>query len=204
MKKILLILVVFNCNAQDTLVFKKPDLFRRNYIEIGYGKPQNQLSNKYEKTINIGYWVRNKVNLDQYIDLGLEFDFLEKARTTNYIYNNENIELLPNDLGLHFGVKYSRIFYLSPKNNNFSIETNSGIGWSALYYKKSEEIKKKDYDFNPNINTIHLAQTFKISYKYLGIYLQYRYTPYSLFNEQIEKEFGNSTINIGLSQGFNF
>jgi hypothetical protein len=203
MKKLLLILFAFTCKAQDTLVFTKPDLFKRNYLEIGFGKPQNDLSNKYESSLNIGYWVRNKINRDQFIDLGLELNFLSKSRKINYLYQDENIEVLPNDIGLHLGARYSKIIYFSSNNHNFFAETNSGIGWSALFYKKSEEIKKKEYDFNSNINTIHLSQTIKLNYKSLGFYIQYKHTPYSLFNRNIENDFGNSTLNVGLVKGFN-
>jgi hypothetical protein len=203
MKNLLLLLVVFNCKAQDTLVFIKPDLFKRNYIEIGYGKPQGELQNKYEGSFNVGYWVRNKVNRNQFIDIGLELDFLSNSRSIAYNYQNESLNLLPNKIGMQIGVRYSKIVYLNAHNHNFYAETNSGLGWGAIFYKKTEEIKNREIDFDSNINTIYLEQTIKFHYKSLGFYVQYKYIPYSLFNRKIENNFGNTSLNIGLTKGFN-
>lgn len=200
---LLCLFFVKHCKAQDTIYFKKPDLFKRNYIEIGIGNPAGTLANKYNYSTNIGYYVRNKINHDQFIDFGLELNFLVGADSINYKFKKEIVMLQSNNIGLHLDMRYSRIIYFSKNHATFNIESNTGVGWSAFFYKISKTLNKGTYDFNSNINTIHCSQTLKLNYKSLGIYLQLKYFPTSLFNKNIDDDFGQVAYSFGLVKGFN-
>ena len=63
-----LFFLVFICgsvSAQDTIVFPKIDVFKRNIIEISYGIPLGNLANKYESSITSAFYVRTKIAKQQ-------------------------------------------------------------------------------------------------------------------------------------------
>ena len=63
---LLLVLFAFQVNAQDTIFFPKIDLYKRNIVELSYGIPLGQLSNKYENSINTGVYFRTKIAKKHY------------------------------------------------------------------------------------------------------------------------------------------
>ena len=54
-KMLFLVLIAFEMNAQDTIVFPKIDLYKRNIIEVSYGIPLGALADKYESSINTAF-----------------------------------------------------------------------------------------------------------------------------------------------------
>ena len=59
-KVLILVLFAFQMNAQDTITFPKIDLYKRNIVEITYGKPLGQLADKYESSINSAFYMRTE------------------------------------------------------------------------------------------------------------------------------------------------
>ena len=90
-KVLFFVLVVFQVNAQDTIVFPKIDLFKRNIIEVSYGIPLGQLSNKYENSINTGLYFRTKIAKRQFIDFGIELSGIIKGSDVEYNVDGEKV-----------------------------------------------------------------------------------------------------------------
>jgi len=202
-KVIFLVLIAFNMNAQDTIVFPKIDLYKRNILEVSYGIPLGALADKYESSINTGFYMRTKIAKRQFIDFGAELSGIVKGKSIPYKVNNENIMLEGSKSSFLLGFRYTRFLYQSP-NENFQIESNSGIGWKYLHYTKPEGENFDEMDLKPTLHTIAFTQGVKIMVYGFGIHCNYQYSPYDLFNSKAGKNFGASSINIGLSGSWNF
>jgi len=203
MKKIVLLILLVSLPmfSQDTIQFPKVDDFRRMYLEVGFSKPLGELSDKYDKSLNAGIWFRNKIKKNQFIDVGLAIDFLVKPRNVTYNHADSTVVFESSKDALKFGLRYSRIFPIVHGKTAFNIESNSGLGWSALYYRVpdaySNELHDK-LDKKTNLHTIFLSQTVKLNIYDFGIYCGYYYTPHTLFTKNYESHFGSQSIAMGV------
>ena len=202
-KVLFLVLIAFKMNAQDTIVFPKIDLYKRNIVEVSYGIPLGQLANKYQNSINTAYYMRTKIARHQFIDFGAELSGIMNGSPIEYEVNGERIMLDGSKSAFLLGLRYTRFLYRS-KNEKFHIETNTGLGWKYLHYKKPEEEMYDEIDLKPSLNTIAVTQGLKIMFHGLGLHCNYQYAPYGLFNSKAERNFGGSSINVGVSGSWNF
>jgi len=203
MNKVLLILIVFKLNAQDTIVFPKIDLYKRNIIELSVGLPLGQLSDKYESSINTAFYTRTKIAKHQFIDFGAELHGIVSGRAISYKVTNENVVLNGSKSAFLLGFRYTRFLFRS-KSTNFHIESNSGIGWKYLHYRKPETEAFDSIDLKPSLHTIAFSQGLKVMFYGFGLHCNYQYSPYTLFNSKAEANFGASSVNFGLSGSWNF
>ena len=202
-KVILLVLIAFRMNAQDTIVFPKVDVYKRNILEVSYGMPLGDLADKYEGSINTAFYMRTKIAKRQFIDFGAELSGIIKGRSVAYTVKDEVIPLKGSQTSFLLGFRYTRFWYQSP-DENFHIETNSGIGWKYLHYSKPEGEPYDEMDFSPTLNTIGLSQGLKIMWYEFGVHCSYQYAPYGLFDSRAERNFGASSLAIGVSGSWNF
>ena len=202
-KFLFFVLFALQINAQDTIVFPKIDMYKRNIIEVSYGFPLGQLSNKYEKSINTGLYFRTKIARYQFIDFGAELSGIIKGNSVEYDFNGEKLILDGSKSSFLLGLRYSRFLYRS-QNDAFHIETNTGIGWKYLHFTKPEDERFQEEDIRPQLNTIVLSQGVKIMFYGFGLHCNYHFAPYGLFDSRAERNFGASSINFGLSGSWNF
>lgn len=202
-KVIFFILSTFQLQAQDTIVFPKVDIFKRNMLEVSYGKPLGDLANKYESSITTAFYMRTKIAKKQFIDFGLELSGIVKGSSVDYTVENETIKLDGSKSAFFLGFRYTR-FLLQAKNENFHIESNTGLGWKYLHYTKPDDEIYEDLDIKPTLNTIGVSQGFKIVVYGFGLHCSYQYSPYDLFNTKIEDNFGGSSFQYGISGSWNF
>lgn len=189
--------------AQDTIVFPKIDIFKRNIIEVSYGKPIADLADKYESSVTTAYYMRTKIAKRQFIDFGAELSGIVKGNNVDYKVGDENIQLDGSKSAFFLGFRYTR-FLVQSKNENFHIESNSGIGWKYLHYSKPDVEIYDDLELKPTLNTIGFSQGIKFVFYGFGLHCNYQYAPYDLFNTKVKKNFGGSSINFGLSGSWNF
>lgn len=202
-KLLFFVLIAFQLQAQDTIVFPKIDVFKRNILEVSYGKPLGDLSGKYKSSITTAFYMRTKIAKRQFIDFGVELSGIINGKSVDYKVGNENIQLDGSKSAFFLGFRYTR-FLIQSKNENFHIESNTGIGWKYLYYSKPEDEIYEDLDLKPTLNTIGFSQGIKLVFYGFGLHCNYQYAPYDLFNSKIERNFGGSSINFGLSGCWNF
>ncbi|WP_445716965.1 hypothetical protein [Flavobacterium sp.] len=198
-----LVLFALQINAQDTIVFPKIDVFKRNILEVSYGKPLGDLANKYESSITTAFYMRTKIAKKHFIDFGAELSGIVKGNSVDYKVGNENIQLDGSKSAFLLGFRYTR-FLIQPKDENFHVETNSGMGWKYLHYAKPEDEIYDELDIKPTLNTIAVSQGIKIVLYGFGLHCNYQYSPYTLFNSKVERNFGASSINFGISGSWNF
>lgn len=201
--KLFFILLVFKLQAQDTIVFPKVDVFKRNILEVSFGKPLGNLENKYESSITTAFFMRTKIAKRQFVDFGLELSAIAKGKDIPYDFENQKIELDGSKSALFLGFRYTR-FLVQSRNENFHIESNTGLGWKYLHYSKPKDEIYSEIDLNPTLHTIGFSQGFKIVYHGFGILCSYQYAPYDLFTSKVEKNFGGSSIHYGVSGSWNF
>ncbi len=200
-KLLFFVLMAFQMNAQDTIVFPKIDLYKRNILDVSYGIPLGNLSDKYQSSINTAFYMRTKVAKRQFIDFGAELSGIISGKKVAYRFNNEILNLEGSKTSFLLGFRYSR-FIVQSKNENFHIETNSGLGWKYLHYTKPEGDSYKG--LKPTLNTFAVTQGLKIIYHGFGVHCSYHYSPYDLFNSKVENNFGSSSVNFGISGSWNF
>jgi len=198
-----LVLIAFQMNAQDTIVFPKIDLYQRNIVEVSYGMPLGELANKYESAINTGFYMRTKISKRQFIDFGAELSGIVNGRNVVYEFNKEQIVLDGSKSAFLLGFRYTRFLYQSP-NENFHVESNTGIGWKYLHYSKPEDEIYDEIDLKPSLHTIAFSQGVKVMFYGFGVFCNYHYAPYGLFNSKSERNFGAASINVGVSGSWNF
>lgn len=204
MNKILFfVLIALKVNAQDTIIFPKIDLYKRNMVEVSFGKPLGKLSSKYESSINTAFYMRTKIAKQQFVDFGAELSGIINGKEIDYKVNNERVSLDGSKSSFLLGLRYTRFLYRT-KNENFHVEINSGLGWKYLHYSKPEIEEFSNVDLKPSLNTICLSQGLKIMVYGFGLHCNYQYSPYSLFNSNVEKNFGSSSLGFGLSGSWNF
>jgi hypothetical protein len=202
-KLFLLVLIAFKMNAQDTIVYPKIDLYKRNIIEVSHGIPLGNLANKYESSNTTAFYLRTKIAKHQFIDFGLELSGIAKGKEVKYEVNDEKVVLDGSKSSFLLGLRYTRFLYQS-KNDDFQIESNSGLGWKYLYYSKPEDEIYAEMDFKPVLNTIAISEGVKIMFHGFGIHCNYHFSPYALFDSKVERNFGASSINFGVSGSWNF
>ncbi len=202
-KVLFFVLIAFKINAQDTIVFPKIDLYKRNIVEVSYGIPLGSLADKYQSSINTAYYMRTKIGKHQFIDFGAELSGIINGSAIEFEVNGERIMLDGSKSAFLLGLRYTRFLFRS-KNEKFHVETNSGIGWKYLHYKKPDEEMYDELDLKPSLNTIAVTQGVKIMLHGFGLHCNYHYSPYGLFNSKAERNFGASSINIGFSGSWNF
>ncbi len=199
----LIVLIAFQMNAQDTIVYPKIDLYKRNIVEVSYGIPLGQLANKYESSITTAFYMRTKIAKRQFIDFGAELSGIIKGRVVEYEFNDGKILVDGSKSAFLLGLRYTRFLYQS-KNENVQIESNSGIGWKYLHYTKPDDGSFDEIDLKPTLNTIALSQGIKVMVHGFGVHCNYQYAPYGLFNSKSEENFGASSLNFGVSGSWSF
>ena len=147
--------------------------------------------------------MRTKIAKRQFIDFGVELSGIVNGKSVDYKVENENIQLDGSKSALFLGFRYTR-FLIQSKNENFHIESNSGIGWKYLHYSKLEDEIYDEMDLKPTLNTIALTQGIKFVFYGFGLHCNYHYAPYDFFNSKVERNFGGSSINFGVSGSWNF
>lgn len=202
-KVILFVLLAFQVHAQDTIFVPKVDVFKRNIIEISFGKPLGELTDKYESSITTAYYMRTKIAKRQFIDFGIELGALKKGKEIEYNYSGNKISLDGSKATFLLGFRYTGFLYQS-KNEEFQIESNTGLGWKYMHFTKPNDKSLEEVDLKPTLHTIAVSQGFKIMYYGFGIHCNYHYSPYSLFNKKAGENFGSSSINYGISGSWNF
>lgn len=202
-KLLLFVLFALQIQAQDTIVFPKVDVFKRNILEVSYGQPLGALSDKYESSITTAFYMRTKIAKCQFIDFGLELSGIIKGKNVEYTIGDEVIQLDGSKTAFFLGFRYTR-FLIQSKSENFHIESNTGIGWKYLHYSKPENELYEDLDIRPTLNTIGVSQGIKFVLYGFGLHCTYQYAPYDLFNDKVEQNFGGSSLQYGISGSWNF
>lgn len=201
MKKLFLILsFVMYCvsNAQTKSDSLKVD-YERIYVEAGFIQPLGNLSNKFEMSPSFGFWFRTKMFHEDFIDFGFNFFIPNNPVEPNFKYRDSVVKYESKYFGINIGTRFSKVIPLSNKSTSFNSEWNSGIGLALNVYDAPDNLQFRDGEHTSEVlTTFYLSQGIKLNYKNVGLQCHYQWSPYGLFNEKLEKNFGSQSLMFGI------
>jgi hypothetical protein len=201
MKKLFLILsFVMYCvsNAQTKSDSLKVD-YERIYVEAGFIQPLGNLSNKFEMSPSFGFWFRTKMFHEDFIDFGFNFFIPNNPVEPNFKYRDSVVKYESKYFGINIGTRFSKVISLSNKSTSFNSEWNSGIGLALNVYDAPDNLQFRDGEHTSEVlTTFYLSQGIKLNYKNVGLQCHYQWSPYGLFNEKLEKNFGSQSLMFGI------
>jgi len=202
MKKLIFLGMCLFCSiakAQHILDFSTDDDYERIYVEAGFVRPIGKLSQKFDMSPSFGFWFRNKLNAEDYVDFGFNFFIPKNPTTPNFRYRDSIVNYKSKYFAINIGTRFSKIIPLSQKSSNFNVEWNSGIGLALNFYSAPKELEfKKGEHSGEVLTTIYFSQGIKVNYKNIGLQCHYQFSPYGLFNENVVKDFGSQSLMFGI------
>ena len=199
MKKIiyLILLIGFSGFSQkDTLA--KND-YERVYIEVGFVKPLRKMEDKFKTSPSIGFWFRNRIIREDYVDFGFNFFVPNNAREIDFKYRDSVVKYECENFGILIGTRFSKGVSLSNQTRNFNLEWNSGIGLALNFYEAPNKLVFEEKEHTREVlTTFYLSQGIKLNYKNVGFQCHYNLSPYDLFNEKINEKYGSQSLMFGI------
>jgi hypothetical protein len=202
MKKLLIIMIsmlYLQAEAQDFLDVSSEADYERVYVEAGFLQPIGKLSEQFEMSPSFGFWFRNKINKDDFVDLGFNFFIPKNPVALNFKYQDSIVKYKSKYFGINIGTRFSKVMVLSQKSTNFNAEWNSGIGLALNVYSAPKELQFEKGEHSGDVlTTFFLSQGVKLNYKNVGLQCHYQWSPYGLFNERLEKGIGSQSLMFGI------
>ncbi len=175
----------------------KPE-YERVYVEAGFVKPLGRLSEKFDISTSFGFWFRNRVLSDNYIDFGFNFFIPNNPSNVNFKYQDSVLSYKSRHFAINIGARFAKVMPLSLQDKSFNFEWNSGVGLALNAYKAPDEIDFGDDHSGEILTTFYISQGIKVNYKNVGLQCHYQWSPYGLFAEKLEKDFGSQSIMFGI------
>jgi hypothetical protein len=201
MRAIVLLLaciLFYQSNAQTTVDSLTTD-YERVYVEVGFVMPIGNLSDKFEISPSFGFWFRTKMFREDYIDIGFNFFILKNPSEAKFKYRDSIVNYKSKYFAINMGTRFAKVIPLSLTSTSTSVEWNSGIGLALNVYDAPNNLQFSDGEHtNEVLTTFYLSQGIKLNYKNLGIQVHYQWSPYGLFNEKLEKDFGSQSLMFGI------
>ena len=196
MKKLfVLVLILVNgfSYAQNTADYEQI------YVEAGFVQPIGKLSSQFEMSPSFGFWFRNKLVKSDYIDFGFNFFIPKHPSIINVKYRDAVLQYKSKHFGINIGTRFAKVIPLSLKNNNCNVEWNSGIGLALNVYKAPNEVEfGKNEHSGEVLTTFYISQGIKLNYKNVGFQCHYQFSPYKLFSERIDNNYGSQSLMFGI------
>ena len=173
--------------------------FERFYVEAGFVMPIGNLADRFELSPSFGFWYRSKMFPIDYIDIGFNFFILKNPSDAKFKYRDSIVNYKSKYFAINIGARFAKVIPLSRMTNRTSVEWNSGIGLALNVYEAPNDLQFDEGEHtNEILTTFYLSQGIKLNYKNLGIQAHYQWSPYGLFNEKLEKNFGSQSLMFGI------
>ncbi|WP_264536049.1 hypothetical protein [Flavobacterium sp. N1736] len=175
------------------------DEYERIYIEAGFLQPIGKLSDKFDLSPSFGFWFRNKLNQEDFVDFGFNFFIPKNPAQPNFKYRDSIVQYKSSHFAINIGTRFTKVILLSQRKTDFNLEWNSGIGLALNFYNAPNELEFGDREHTKEVlTTFYLSQGIKLNYKNTGIQCHYQWSPYGLFNDRVEKNFGSQSLMFGI------
>ncbi|MDP2160223.1 MAG: hypothetical protein Q8K02_07060 [Flavobacterium sp.] len=191
--------------VSDTINIKKEKKHERFYIESGIHIPLDNLSKVIQPSPQIGFWYRSEFQKDNFVELG--FNVFIPIKKEAFVFNIPDtlIKSDPKGASGMVGFRFNKI-YQPFYNKSISLEWNSSFGYAfflydANYHRYLNQLQSETETNKPYsraFSTIHTGMGFKINYKNTGFQAHYQWTPYALFSDYIDENFGSQALQIGI------
>ncbi|MEO5775617.1 MAG: hypothetical protein ABIQ27_01850 [Flavobacterium sp.] len=173
--------------------------YERVYVEAGFVQPIGKLANQFDMSPSFGFWFRNRLVKTDFIDFGFNFFIPKNPAIVNVNYQDSIIQYKSKHFGINIGSRFAKVIPMSLKNNNCNVEWNSGIGIAINVYKAPEEIHFEGDEHSEEVfSTFYISQGIKFNYKNIGLQCHYQFSPYGLFNQRIDNDYGSQSLMFGI------
>lgn len=205
MKKYLisLILTLIGVYPMDSQISNQnKEDFERVYIEAGMFYPLGKLKNRNEPAPNFGLWLKSKIREDEYFDIGFNLTIQKSKESFNYQIKDSIFNNVPKGVSGMVGLRYCKEFSLS-KTKNINIEWFPSFGYAFFMYKSTliglqSNMLLTETVSNKALSTFHIGQGIKLNIDNVAFQVQYQFTPYHIFYEYIDKDFGSQSLIFGI------
>lgn len=195
----LLACILFYVSNAQSMVDSLTSDYERIYVEAGFVKPIGNLSNKFEMSPSFGLWFRTKMFHEDYIDLGFNMFILKNPSEAKFKYRDSIVNYESKYFGINIGTRFAKIIPLSHTSTSTNVEWNSGIGLALNIYNAPDSLQFDDGEYTEEVlTTFYLSQGIKLNYTNIAIQCHYQWSPYGLFNEKLEKNFGSQSLMFGI------
>ncbi|MFH6986830.1 hypothetical protein ACHRVW_03705 [Flavobacterium collinsii] len=201
MRRVLLLLIsMFSIAAFSQTESKDSSVeYERIYIEAGFLQPIGKLSNKFDLSPSFGFWYRTKMNREDFIDFGFNFFIPKKPLNVNFKYRDSVVQYKSSHFAINIGTRFAKVISLSQRKTDFNLEWNSGIGLALNFYNAQKELEFESGEHTKEVlTTFYLSQGIKLNYRNAGLQCHYQWSPYGLFNDQVETNFGSQSLMFGI------
>jgi hypothetical protein len=175
------------------------DQYERVYVEAGFVQPIGELSDKFDLSPSFGFWFRNKLNREDFVDFGFNFFVPKNPVDVNFKYRDSIVQYKSSHFAINIGTRFAKVIPLSRQKADFNLEWNSGIGLALNFYNAPKELEFGEREHTKEVlTTFYLSQGIKLNYRNTGLQCHYQWSPYNLFNDQVEKNFGSQSLMFGI------
>ena len=190
-------------SAQNTL--DQNDDYERVYVEAGVFYPVGNLKNRVLPAPNFGFWIKSRVKEDQFFDIGFNFSIQKNTADFKFQKNDSIFKNTSRGVSGMVGFRYNKIFEISNNSRDITVEWFPSFGYAFFMYKSSfvnfanaPNIVVNEYSSRKALSTFHLGQGLKLNIDNVALQVQYQYTPYHLFYDYIENDFGSQSLIFGI------
>lgn len=201
MKKLLILL--FTIISQSVFSQEDPmstgNDYERVYVEAGFVQPLGKLSDKFELSPSFGFWFRNKITHEEFVDFGFNFFIPKNPVEASFAYRDSIAKYKSEHFAINIGSRFAKIISLSSNSPNFNLELNTGIGLALNFYKAPQELEFEEGEHTKEVlTTFYLSQGVKLNCKNVGLQCHYQWSPYGLFNDKMKKNYGSQSLMFGV------
>ncbi|NDV60422.1 hypothetical protein [Bacteroides sp. 519] len=171
-------------------------------VQVGTRIPVGKLSNIYSSATILALYFKILSIQSTMLDAGMQVGFPSGANEFKYYYSGKNhtsdYGTTEADVLLNFNI---RARWEKRFRSNLRLQYYVGLGYESLstnlYKNTSIDEYGDEVDNNYAVRTIDLFGGINIKHKYVGLFIEYHYTPYSMFNK-VKSGFGNSAFHGGI------
>lgn len=189
------------------LFAQSPDnVFQYVEVEGGITVPIGKLTNSMNAAPNIGLWVRKPQAQNSVWAYGFSINF---PKRTPLQYVNADFETETKSFAGMIGLRLDKI-YPAHRAKNTDLIWSSSFGYGFYFFddvraraeydnlppsKKNED--EKPIFIRP-FSTIYVGQGLQLRVRNFGVQARYNYTPYALFTDIIDQNFGAHSVSLGV------
>lgn len=213
--KVMLLLTFLGLMPQ-LLLAQEPDTIANKFgyknqfefveVEAGLTIPIGNLKNTMSVSPNVGLWFRKPLENNAVRSFGFSVNFPKKQE---FHYANAAYTSHTKSFSGMIGMKMDKVYDIN-KRKFIDLQWSSVLGYGFYFYDDAKaradyaqwSSEKKETEDEPTFvkpfSTFHLGQGLQLRIRDFGIHARYNYSPYSLFTNTIDRQFGAHSLSIGL------
>lgn len=169
-------------------------------FQVGARIPVGNLSNRYSSATILAFYFKIFSVKSTMFDIGFQVGMPSGTKEFNYYYtkNSYDYNSTKADVLLNFSLRARREKRLQ---SNLRLQYYVGMGYESLSTDLHKGSTVNEYgeesDYNYAVRTMDFFGGINLKHKYVGLFFEYHYTPYSMFNK-VASGFGNSSFHAGI------